>query len=105
MIEEFIKLCQNKEIERAYELLSTKCKTDLYPNIEKFKEQYYNKIFNVKREIEIEIVDNQTYKIKFTEDILESGKIEGRESIIDYYKIDSEILEDKLYINNEKTIK
>lgn len=105
IIEKFLKYCADDNIKEAYSMLSENCKNGLYPTQEQFKTKYYNKIFNQKRETKVEIIDNETYKITFLEDILESGKIDGRESLEDYYKIEQYIGENKIYINAKNTIK
>lgn len=105
LIEKFINFCKQEKTAEAYDLLSEECKTELYQDLNSFESKYYNKIFNQKREIQIEIIDNETYKIEFKEDILQSGKVEGRDSIIDYYKIVQAIGENKLYINANNIIK
>lgn len=105
IINNFIEFCNKGKIQEAYELLSENCKKELYPTIDKFKEDYYKKIFTQTREIEIQLEDKNVYKVTFYEDILESGKIENRNSIVDYYQIEQEILEDKLYINIKENIK
>lgn len=105
IISNFVEFCNKGKIQEAYELLSENCKKELYPTIDKFKENYYKKIFTQTREIEIQLEDKNVYKVTFYEDILESGKIENRNSIVDYYQIEQEILEDKLYINIKENIK
>ena len=105
LINQFIEYCKNEQIEQAYEMLSENCKTELYPTIDDFSTSYYKRIFSQSRDIEVKYDStNDTYQIVFYEDILESGKLENRGSIIDYYKIEQEILEDKIYINLNKSI-
>lgn len=36
VIDEFVKYCNNGQVEKAYEMLSDECKTILYPNLEDF---------------------------------------------------------------------
>lgn len=105
IISDFVEFCNKGKIQEAYELLSENCKKQLYPTINNFKENYYKKIFMQAREVEIKLEDTNIYKVTFYEDILESGKIENRNSIVDYYQIEQEILEDKLYINIKENIK
>lgn len=105
LIQKFIDFCKNKKLDQAYNLLSEECKKQLYPNLNSFTQKYYSRIFNKKRDIQFEIIDNETYKIMFYEDMLESGKIEGRNSLEDYCKIVQAIGENKLYINLKNTIK
>lgn len=99
LIKKFISNCKENKIEEAYNLLSENCKKDLYSTVNTFSNQYYKKFFASNRDIEIQYDSNNIYKIIFYEDILESGKIEGRENVIDYYKIEQEVIEKKIYIN------
>lgn len=106
LINQFIECLENEQIEQAYVMLSENCKKDLYPTVEDFSTLYYNRIFNQNRDIELEYdATNDIYQVIFYEDILESGKIENRDSIEDQYKIEKEILENKIYINYNKSIK
>lgn len=106
VINKFIDFCREKRIEEAYNLLSNQCRTEKYHNIESFEKLYYNKIFNQKRNIEIEIVENNIYKVIFYEDMLETGKIGDREKVVDYYKVEQTVLENdmKIYINLKNSI-
>ena len=106
LINDFLQYCNSKQIEKAYEMLSENCKTELYPTIDDFSNSYYNIIFSQSRDIEVKYDSiNDIYQIVFYEDILESGKLENRDSITDYYKIEHEILEEKIYINYTTRIK
>lgn len=103
LINTFIKYCTEQKIVEAYDLLSKECKNTKYQTIEEFKDNYYNKTFNKKLNAEVEY-DEKTnlYKVIFYEDMLESGKIEGRDNITEYYKIQQENQEKKIYINTSK---
>lgn len=101
-IQKFINYCKDNQLKEAYTLLSEDCKRDLYPSISDFTNQYYNKMFKNNYDIEIEYEKDKIFKITFYEDILEAGKIENRDSIVHYYKIEQKIVEDKLYINYSK---
>lgn len=106
LINDFLQYCDSEKIEQAYEMISENCKNNLYPTIEDFYNLYYKKILNQKRDVEIQYDStNDTYKINFYEDMLETGKIENREYISDQYKIEHEILEEKIYINYNNSIK
>lgn len=102
VIEEFINLCSNKQISKAYELLSAKCKEELYPTLEDFSEKYYNKIFSTKKTYICQAwfteKSKYTYKIDFVDDMLATGS-PSKKSIVDYYTVVKEENEDKLNIN------
>lgn len=100
LVQNFIDLCKNNEILNAYELLSDNCKERyrtedvLYRNycVERFEQDY-------DVEIIFEGSSKNIYKIIFKENILHTGKTENLEEIIDYYEIEKDILEKKIYIN------
>ena len=55
-------------------------------------------MFNKKRTVKISYdKEKQAYKIVFYSDILESGGFE--EDIIDYYKTEQDVIDNKIYIN------
>lgn len=106
LVKKFIDYCENEQIENAYGLLSENCKKELYPTAKDFSNLYYNQLFKKKHNIEIKYNSkDDIYEVIFYEDILESGKIENRNNVIDQYKIEKEVLEDKIYININQSIK
>lgn len=106
LIGEFITYCKENNIEKAYSLLSNKCTSNLYPTINDFEKNYYNKIFNQKKNTKIKYdYEKNIYEIIFYPDLLESGKIENENNIIDYYKIEEEVIESKIYINYNNDVK
>ena len=83
LIDEYIKYCNNKEYEKAYDMLSSECKRDIYPNIEEFKE-YINGVFNTKKIYSIQNYSNvdktYVYQVNIFEDILATG-LTGKEDL------------------------
>lgn len=77
-IKKFVDYCNNKEIEKAYDMLSEDCKKLIYSDINKFKTNYIDRIFYIYRlytlENWFETNELKTYYIKYTEDILASRK-------------------------------
>lgn len=104
LIKNFITYCKENKTEEAYKLLSNNCKKDLYQTYETFINEYYNKLFSKQIAPEISY-DNekQLYKITYYLDILENGGY--KENIVDYYKIEQDVIENKIYINYYKDIK
>lgn len=102
IIDDFLNYCNLGRIEDAYNLLSKDCKEILYPSIESFTNNYYNKIFMNKKTYAYQaMVKNNnlyTYQINFIDDILETGKL-SKTSIVDYYTIVVEKDGSKLNIN------
>ena len=88
IIDEFVSACNNKEMEKAYDMLSNECKETLYQNINIFQQNYYNSVFanGGKKIAKIENWTQNTYKVNYVEDILETGKIAG-ESFQDYITV------------------
>lgn len=105
LVEQFLEYCKNNKIEEAYNLISAECKEEKYKTLADFKTNYYNKIFNKKRSIEIKKQKNNSYKVTFYEDMLETGKADENTSITDYYTIQDSIIEIKLNINTQNNIK
>lgn len=103
LIENFVNLCKDNKTHEAYKLLSNRCKQELYPTYEEFINNYYYKMFSEKRTIEINYEkERKLYKITFYTDILESGGLKN--GIVDNYKIEQDVLENKIYINFYKNI-
>lgn len=97
LIEEFVSSCNNKEIDKAYNLLSDSCKEELFETQEVFKTKYYDVIFNNEvKTCSIENWYNKTYKIELYNDILSTGNI-GAEST-DYFTVVKQNDEYKLNI-------
>ena len=102
VISEFIEYCNNKEPEKAYELLTDECKEIFYPTLEDFTEKYYSKLFNSKKTYFYQAwITNEnyyTYKIDFMDDMLASGTAIN-ETITDYYTVYKQNETYKLNIN------
>lgn len=102
VIIKFIDLCNNGQVQEAYELLSKDCKEVLYPTAEDFTKKYYNKIFSKKKSYIYQAWTSQsgryTYRIDFTEDMLITGKVASN-SIVDYYTVEKDNDSYKININ------
>lgn len=102
LIDQFFDYCNAGQIESAYNLLSLQCKKELYPTIEDFKTNYYNKIFTEQKSYSSTLwVNNSkahTYRIEITTDLLATGQKEDM-AIEEYYSIIFEDEEYKLNIN------
>lgn len=104
IIDNFIKYCNEKDINSAYNLISNDCKETLYPTEEEFKNNYVNKIFSSYKMYDkrawINTNSSYTYSIRITEDLLSTGGNKEDMSIQDYYTLVKENGEYKLNINN-----
>lgn len=105
LIEQFIRYCNNQQIEKAYNLLTNDCKEEVFGNnIEYFKKNYVDKIFTTKKMCTIQSWINSrvyTYKVKIFDDMLSTGQIiDTNHAIEDYYTIVKQENSDKLNINS-----
>lgn len=104
LIEQFVNFCNNDEYQKAYDLLSNDCKTELFNTVDEFKTNYFDKIFNTEKAYELELwfshSGNYTYRIIFYENnILSTGQINASENIEDYITITRENKERKINIS------
>lgn len=101
IIDNFIKYCNNGQVEQAYKLLSTQCKEELYPTIEKFKQSYYAQNFKTQKLYGIQSWSSWPiiYKVELYEDMLATGKASTDVSIQDFFTIVEEQDERKLNIS------
>lgn len=99
LIDEFISYCNTREIEKAYELLTEQCKEQIYSNLEIFEQAYINNVFEGKlKKASIENWYDNIYKVKIMEDMLSTGKSDGKVKQ-DYMTIVEESNGYKLNIN------
>ena len=105
IIDQFIRYCNAKNINEAYNLLSENCKKYVYPTKDIFEKNYVNKIYNTTKLYSKEYYFSGTYKVKLYEDMTSTGKVSDM-SIEDYFTIDESETYPKLnisgYIKNEK---
>lgn len=106
-IDQFISYCNNKELEKAYNMLSEDCKNKMYETQEEFEEAYYNNVFEGKNKTcTVENWHQNTYQVKILDNMLATGKSTGNTKQ-DYITIVEENKETKLNINRyigQKTI-
>lgn len=102
IMDEFINLCNKKEIEKAYNLLTDECKEEIFnSSIKSFKENYVEKIFTTDKIYSMQSWingTNTTYKVKILDDAMSLGKI--GEPVEGYYTIVKQNGEYKLNINS-----
>lgn len=76
LFDEYVGYCNNKEYEKAYNMLSTKCKEVVYPKIENYK-IYIDAVFDQKKIYNIQNMSNidgdYIYRVRFLDDILATG--------------------------------
>ncbi len=99
-IDNFISYCNNQELEKAYDLLTEECKTQIYSTLEIFKQAYYDNVFNgEKKTCTVENWTGDTYKIRIISDLLATGK-KAEDTRQDYVTIKKVNGEEKLNINS-----
>lgn len=97
LIDTFFSYCNEKNIQKAYELLTDECKEEMYSSVNDFEEMYYEKVFgNQRKNVSLENWTSNTYKVKISEDYLSSGEYTNENNIQDYITIQ----DNKLNINN-----
>ncbi|MBQ2916902.1 MAG: hypothetical protein IJE59_01805 [Clostridia bacterium] len=103
IIKNFFDYCNSGKIEQAYNLISQDCKEELYPNVNIFKEKYYNRIFTESKmynsTLWISNGNKSTYRLEIMGDILATGSKETM-PIEEYYTIINENEEYKLNLSN-----
>lgn len=85
VIDNFIKHCNNGEIQEAYNLLTDECKEELYTSLESFTNKYYNKVFKTYKTYSIQNWEGYIYKLKLAEDALTTGKASTNSSYFQEY--------------------
>lgn len=104
LIKEFVTYCNDGEIQKAYDLLSSDCKAEYRDDISIFKNNYFNKVFNKAKTYKLDLVGStsgaHTYKITYyKEDLLATGG-KSSDNIEDYITIIKENNENKINISS-----
>lgn len=103
-IKQFVNYCNNKEYEKAYNLLSDDCKAEYNNNINLFINSYYKTVFTNQKTYNLELWLNEnntyTYKITYVENnLLATGGTNINNNIEDYITIIKQNNENKININ------
>lgn len=101
IINQFVKLCNENKLNEAYDTISQDCKEVLYPTINDFKNNYYDKIFNMPRSARVEnsMYEGEIYKVTYTADLLSNGGYSDETTFEDYIYITRESNEPKISLN------
>jgi len=88
VVDKFLEYCNNGQVKEAYNLLNNDCKENLYPTLEIFKTSYYDIVFKGKKQYNLQSWISTSkytvYKIRYTNNILASGKYNEDEIYNDY---------------------
>lgn len=91
IIDRFIENCNNGNIEKAYEVLTDKCKEVLFPTKEIFKSNYVDIIFGEKRVYNIKnwisTSKANTYLVEYFSDVMSTGKVQEGIDFQDYITV------------------
>lgn len=102
IMDEFINLCNKKEVEKAYNMLTDECKEEIFnSSIEKFEKEFIEKTFVSEKTYNMQSWingENPTYKVRILEDAMASGKTGEIQE--DYYTVVKEDSTYKLNINS-----
>lgn len=87
LVDTYFNYCNNKEYDKAYDLLSEECKNAIFPDLDSFK-QYVDLVFGDRKKVytlqNYSIVDNvYIYDLKITNDYMADGTSNGYET---YYE-------------------
>lgn len=99
VIEEFTEYCNSGDIKSAYDLLSSDCKNLMFDDLEKFKDNYYKKVFSNNKKCTVQYWADNIFEVKFAEDMLATGKTSKNNGFTDYIAIDYEDGKNKININ------
>lgn len=90
VIKNFINYCNDGKIEEAYSLISDECKERVFPSIEVFKNNYYNKVFSENKTYNLQLwitgKQKYIYRVELMEDMLATGK-HSNEKTIEFFTI------------------
>ena len=88
VIDDFISYCNRKELQKAYDLLTEECKAQMFNTLSSFEQSYYQDVFNGEnRTCSIENWIDNTYKVKFVEDMITTGKTKQGKAKQDYITV------------------
>ena len=103
-IKKFIDYCNSGKTENAYNMLTDKCKEEMYPSLQNFVDNYYTNKFSTPKNYIITKVNAYVYKVDLKESSVNTGKI-SEDSIQDFIIVQDNILninediEKDLYVN------
>ena len=86
IVDQFIRYCNAKDVDKAYDLLSDDCQKYVYTSKQSFEKNYINRVYNTTKLYKKEKYYYNTYVVNLYEDMLSTGKVTDT-SIEDYYTI------------------
>lgn len=95
-IKKFIDYCNSGETEKAYNMLTDKCKEDMYPSLQNFVDNYYTNKFSTSKNYIITKINAYVYKVDLKECSVNTGKL-SEYSIQDFIIVQ----DNKLNINED----
>lgn len=90
-IDKFFSYCNEKNLQKAYNLLTEECKEEMYTTEESFQKSYYEQVLNgQKKNISVENWTSNIFKVKITDDYLSSGNYSSKNTIQDYITVETD---------------
>ena len=101
IIDKFINYCNEGQIQNAYDLISNDCKKVLFPSIEVFKLNYFQKVFTQKRSYKSEesMYGKPLYKVTYYADLLSNGGYNQEGNLQDYIMLVQQDGKNKISLN------
>lgn len=101
VIDNFIKFCNDGDVDEAYDLLTDECKSELFSSLDVFQNKYCDKVFAVRKTYNVQNWIKDTYKVKLTDDALSTGNVSDNSTHFQEYMTVVEAGQGyKLNINN-----
>ena len=101
VIDQFISYCNERNLQKAYDLLTDECKEQIYNSLEIFDQAYYTDVFG--GETKTATVENwvdNTYRVRIVDNLLATGKSNDGYAKQDYITVKKTGEDYKLNINN-----
>ena len=73
VIKKFLDYCNDAEIENAYNMITDKCKEEMYPSLQVFTDNYYSSKFSTKKNYTITKYYLNMYKVDLKESSINTG--------------------------------
>lgn len=106
LIKQFVEYCNQKKYQEAFSILSSYCQKEVFSNnVNSFKQNYVDKIFNTDKSYNVSLWatgnKSYTYQVKYFENnLLETGGATANKNTEDYVTIVKENGENKLNIKD-----
>jgi len=90
LINNFFNYCIKEQYDKAYELLSADCKSEIYPTLKTFEQSYCRNKFSKDKQFSFQSWTNTNayvYRVKIFDDMLATGKSSSDDYIEEYVSV------------------